>query len=560
MAVKKTPAKAVENQDVVERKGIAVSGKKQLRNKILTLHDPNHPAAAEIRSELFKHFSYCTVNDMMQDPVISFAIRTMSAIIISLPWSMHSDDPLQESLVAQELEKNYTDMMNGFTTAIYNGYAFGQKIYQKEHKTIYKEQAGKDGKKTKKRLYSGNVDGIHRVKFINPTTSSLRYFVDRKTEELKYVTQMDYYTFSPRKELKVKRNNLVWFGGEYAFDKIFGRSRLIDAYLSWEIIKILKKYLLEGVDANSGATVGIRYPDQHVAIQGEQVHGYDIAQALLDDFINGDTYYAVPSSVDHNGNPLWGIEISKDVAAASADVYDTIKDLIIMEYNAIMMALGFPPALNPIDESKDLANSETSMELLMLIMQPFVQFIEDTICKDFIDDVLTMNFTSDEIVSYRFEIDKSVFNRRSLMKELTLKLVTIAGQGLVSGSAISNYFPDMRAILEQLNVPQERVEEIFKTVIAHKEAVGSEALEPMMHAQGVTGIKRTEHMAEQDPAEMQTTADGEAGGGSDEEGEEVTGIPRDDEEDNKIREESREAQRTPRTIQEGSRKRVIPGA
>lgn len=433
----------------------SVRSKTELRNiNFNFLRDP------EIQTSMLRTFSYKTIKQMNADPIIAFSYAVLSSVISSLPYNIRCENKIQEAVIRHTLERHYVELMQGMCTGIYYGFSYAQKIYKKEEVRFTHRVENKKGVPKEEVLYAGAIDGVHKLKWLDPSVCATGYVANRRTEELKYV-----YQYIERKKVIVPRRDLFWFGGEDVFDPIFGKSRYLNIYFPWECTKILSRYLLEGIDSTSSSMIEIRYPIGTINMgNGETAHGSEVAKILRDEIVSGNTSYIIPSTRDSHGKEVWSVQVNRDAAEANSAIYDTIKDLIIMYYGQVMMGMFMPPALNPVDEAKDLGDSETSMELLMLTSETLVRKMESTIRKDLIDDVVKMNIPKDQISPYSFEIDKSIFNRRQMIKELVTTMLTIVGQGITSGSAIPRNLPDLEALLTQLNVPTTAVDTVFKTL------------------------------------------------------------------------------------------------
>ena len=89
----------------------------------------------------------------------------------------------------------------------------------------------------------------------------------------------------------------------------------------------------------------------------------------------------------------------------------------------------------------------------MFTHESLVNEIEEVIKKDFIDDILLRNFNKKEHAPYEFSIDKSIFNRRQIMKELLIALVRGNLQLIGKKTAHPDAVPDIKALFDQLNIP-----------------------------------------------------------------------------------------------------------
>lgn len=477
---------------------------------------------------------YRTIKKMNEEAAIAFSYALTSSIIASLPYTFKSPSSIQKQVVDYHLKEQLNDIIDGLCTAIYNGYAFGQKIYEKKDVVFTDAVQDDDGIIDTRVVFEGKIDTIKKIKFIDPATYSLKYFIKSKTEELRRVEQ---WNPSFNKRVSINRENLVWFCDGDPFDKIFGRSRYINIQKDWEIANVLWKYILEGIDGLTNNKVEVRYPEGITPTgNGGQTPNHVLAKDLLDALVSGSGSYTLPSSMDKEGKDYaWSVKYLTESSGQNVAIYNTIKDLYVLVCNRMSLGLFIPPNLNPVSESTSLGESQTSMELMMMIQQKFVEKIEQTISKDYIDDILTLNFKKEDIVPYSFALDKSIFNKRQIMKELLMTMVKINGQLLTSGSGVPDVLPDLKSILEQLDVPYSDVVENYKMLITqngHFNASGE--------------------FEENDPEPFENTDEN-----IDENTEEGA---LDEELDNEKREESREAERPPRTIKNGSRKTNTPGA
>lgn len=460
--------------------------------------------------------TYEAIREMNKDPVISFCNKVQSAIISSLPYSISCPDPMIQAVLSHHLEAQYAEIVESLCSALYNGFSFGQKIWHKKRVTFYETEKQEDGTIKYKIAYNGNIDAIRNVKFIDPC-SSLTYYVNNRLEEIEYVEQI-----AGVRNIRVDRRDLLWMSDGDPFDKIFGLTRYYNIAVNWEITLILYKYLLADLDRNTSAPNIVRYPEGYTEIEedGEKmkVSNLDIANEIGKNLPKSESI-SLPSTKDRDGKEfLWGVSPIENWSNRGTEALN--KSISYIDRTK-MLGMSIPPALiqQAGDKPASASEVEAAMELMMFIEESFVAKIERCICEDYLDDIVMMNFPRSNRVPYKFKIDKSVFNKRGIVRQVIELMIRANSQVLNGGKMIPNHMPDLKSILDQVNVPN---------------------TETMSMYTRNTWTENSEDDVSDD--------------------EEDEGLLDDKEKDEDSNDKNRIKKRTPRTKKEGVKKPIIPGA
>jgi len=330
---------------------------------------------------------------------------------------------------------------------------------------------------------------------------------------LVYVSQET--NFSVFEDNKVYRNNLIWFATGTPFDKIFGRSRYINIAKEWEITIVLLRYLLEELDRNASPPVEVGYPEGNTydPVTLTRVENALLAKRYVGE-ITSQLGYIKPNKYDEKGNPLWSVKILDNWTTSGAEnIREHIKFYNVLKTIGLFLPSQFSP-FQVKGNSSGAGELEVALEMFMFTQESLLVELEDTISRDYLDDVLMMNIPRQNRVNYDFRIDRSIFNRRQLMKDLVITLLRLNGQMLTSGKGIPREMPDLRAIFEQLNIPFNDTVELFYNLTNSDENQSPEA----------------------------------------------GGLLDDDIQEDKDNDENRQTERTPRKVKDGNKETIIPGA
>lgn len=406
--------------------------------------------------------TFSVIKKMNRDPVIAFSYAVLSSIIRSLQYNFTSEDKLQQKIVADMLEKHYDKIVENLCTAIFNGFSISQKLWVKKFVRYVDTKFVDGGGNSKTILFEGFIDYIDTIKNIDPSIASLKYIVDRKTEQLKYIQQE--VADNKERAITIYRKQLIHFATGSSFDKMFGRSRYINAYIPFEIGMILNKFLLKAMDDSAASPIEVRYPTgtTYDTETNSSIDNYAKASQLLDSLVKTNAY-AIPSDTFKESSiRQWEVNLKTDWQdKISSKIVESIKT---QDYKKAI-ALFIPPALCPV-EGNDNGDMQAGLEQIMFIEEPFVGEIESVIKSDFIDQILAMNFNEETIAPYSFAIDKSMFNKRQIIKELVSLVVRTNGTLLASGKTFSpKLMPDMEAIFKQLGIPFKQTFDIYDKII-----------------------------------------------------------------------------------------------
>lgn len=395
---------------------------------------------------------------MMRTQVVAFCVGLISSTIRSLPFSVKSEDPLIKQFIDKIMTKHYSEIVDGLVTSFYNGYAFAQKRIDKQ-RVIFTER-DEDG--NPEIVFDQTMDVYSKFKFIDPIDSRIYYNYNMKIDEIDSIEQK-----SGLDTTKVGRNELVWMSYGSPFRKVFGRSKFVDIYTPWELLNVFSRYALEETDRNSSPPIEVSYPDGFTKnretgeLEDNMVVAYDIAKSVVTSVA-----YAIPSSRDkNNGERVWEVKVLKDWVTTG---HDAIKSQIEFANTLIALGLGVPPQLSPFSTKTGASGAgevEVGLEMLMLSIEPIVDDIQSTIVRDVIDPILRMNFREEGIVPYEFAIDKTVFNRRQLAKEVLINQLQVQGQMLTSGQGIPDEVVDISSLLRHLGIPISKVESAYPELL-----------------------------------------------------------------------------------------------
>ena len=400
------------------------------------------------------------IKKMNRDPVIAFNYAVLSSIIRSLPYTVSSKDEMQQHFLRYILEKHYDSMMTTFCTSIFNGFSLQQLVWGKKHVNFSSNYVDDKGELLIEELFQGVIDDIVEVKSIDPGSSNLYFYVDFKTELLTRIEQYD----SEKKDqyISIPKSQLVHHSTGDPFNKVFGKSRYSNILAAYEVAKIVYRYLLKIMDDNSDCPVEVGYPtgSTHDSSTGKMIDNYELAQTLADD-VAKNTEFVIPTDLHPDTNtPKWHVKVKTDWEKKNGEA---LQKYLKFLNNEKTIGLFIPPQFSPQDSEDSAGTYQVAMELLMFVEEPLVSEIEKVFKTDFLDRFLAMNFPLDKIVDYRFEIDKSLFNRRQIMKELVLNLTRINGQHISSG-ILPEMTPDLEAIFSQLNIPVKPTMEVYRNL------------------------------------------------------------------------------------------------
>lgn len=409
--------------------------------------------------------NFKTIKQMNRDPVIAFNYAVLSSIIRSLPYSITSKDKMQEEFLKYILDRFYDRVVEVLCTGIYNGFSIQQEIWGKKHVSFYENYVDDNGVLQVEKLFDGVIDDIVEIKAIDPGSKNILFYVDMYKETLYSVAQYD--TEVKGSYLEIKREQLIHHSTGNPFNRIFGRSRYVNIAAAHEISKIVYKYILKIMDDNSDCPVEVGYPPGSTIDPdtNQLVSNYDLALKLSED-VAQNTEFVIPTEPYPDTNiPKWHVKVKTDWEKKNAD--SLFKYLHFLN-NQKTIGLFMPPQFAPDTDEDSSTSYQAAMELLMFVEEPLVTEFEETIKRDLLDRFLAMNFSLDSIVGYNFNIDKSLFNRRQIMKELVMNLTRINGQHISSGK-IPEMTPDLESIFNQLNIPIKPTMEIYRNIMDSSE-------------------------------------------------------------------------------------------
>lgn len=405
--------------------------------------------------------SWDDISKMSRDPVISFALLLVKSTIKSLSYNVDCDDALQKLIIEKTLEEHFQNIISGLSTSYENGFSIGQKFFEKRKVRKTGMNFDRNGDGTLSVLYDGTLDLIRDITFISPKTSNIKYYVDKTTRELAYIvkTKRDGTT----KKIYIK--DLIHCSYDNTFNKVFGRSKLVDSYLPWKIGTIISTGELSEIDsAKNPHKIEVGYPKGFSQNESNRQVDNSIIAFGIANKVASRSYYALPSETYSDGKtPKWYIKKSEASNKTSTDNTSRFESFRAYSEKNKALGIGVPWQI-VIGGTTNNGELSTSIDVMMFLLNNFIESIENSIRVHVLDDVISMNMTAAKIVDYKFSIDRLVYGNRDAITKILQIGMTLHSQMIASGKGVPDRIADISKLMERVGIPTIDVSAAFKGI------------------------------------------------------------------------------------------------
>lgn len=393
-----------------------------------------------------------TYKKMSVDPEIAFGTFLLKGWIGGLPYTVECPEPVVKGVVDHILEDLWKDLVRNMMDAIKIGFAFGEKVWERQDVTIPGED--EDGADTI--LYSGKIASLQRIKFLDPQ-HGFQFFKD-KTDRIVRVQQRQR-----SRDVSVDRTKLVWFALDQEYSSVFGKARYKNVYGEWYYSQVNVKYMLSDLQKRGSPHLELRFPRGKSRLDGELVPNSVIAKNIAKKMM-ADGIAVLPSETYDNGEHKWTITYANTKQGQSKSPF-----LEYLKYSdqKKMKGLGIPPSVTETDSN--FSSADAGGDMLVVVVEDIVNQLEAAIQRDVVDQIVEFNFGPEYKSMVKLKIDKSALGRRQLMKEI-LKVMIRTGSSM-KGHTIKSW-PDPSSMMRELGITSATFDDVFTEMAGAERPAG----------------------------------------------------------------------------------------
>lgn len=398
-----------------------------------------------------------TYEKMRLDPQISISLALIKLPILAQNFRIESDNEKCAHVVDWALRPIYRDLVSNLLKHIDYGFAVGEKEpEQKKVKITVRTEGG-----TRVTVYQDWAYYFRRVKFAHP--SSVRIIRDKKTEEIKWVSQEASFLagtslLKPPKRVRIEK--CVWHAPTAEFGNFFGESRLKAAYQPWYWSQVLLQFMMRYLERRGSPSAYAKAPPGHsIDKDGNKVDNLEIGLKTAESLISNSAV-AYPSQFDpKTGNPLWDVGLIKD---------DQRGDMFVaaLQYLNVLKsrALWTPERIASADGASTNATAESHTDIHLMAEESEIQFLEQTINTQVIPPLVTWNFPETQQAPCYIKIDRLTHSRKTMLRDIFVRMLIMAG-GAIKDGFQAEWLPSIRQMGEILEIPGDNFDKIFSSMM-----------------------------------------------------------------------------------------------
>jgi len=388
-----------------------------------------------------------TYDKMLLDPDIALGRSFVVLPILAQNFRIDSTDTDKALVVQSLVKKIYRELMRNMLTSYDYGFSVGEKIFEKlpNYKLTVKDESGNE-----RIIRDGYTIGIKKVKYVKP--SSVSIVRDKKTEEIKYVKQENYYT---KRQPKVKYDKVVWFAMDEKFGNVFGISRLKPAYQPWYWYQIIIQFMLRYLDRTGSPTAVARAPRGTTVTKDKlKVDNMDVGLAVANAVSSNSSIVLSSDLYAESREKKWDVKFLEDTKRG--DMF--LEALRFLSVNK-MRAMLIPDKVGVSEGSNTNATGVNNTDIHLLSEEALVQQVEDVLNKSVVNDLIKYNWPPEERFHAQIKIERLNHGKRNLLRDTLLRMLMFAGG--VSDTDKPKTMPSIKDMCEFLEIPYEEYDAIF---------------------------------------------------------------------------------------------------
>jgi hypothetical protein len=384
---------------------------------------------------------------MALDPQI--ALGTAMIILPIVAQNFRIEGEKTQTLVVDAIIRPlYRKLITDMLTAIPFGYSVGEKVWDRAPLKI--TTTNEFGKEVV--VHDRDTVFLKKVKYPSPKTIVI--IRDKKTEDIKYVTQERSLLLGVKPK-KVPISKCVWFAPDAKFGNVFGLSRYKPVYQAWYWYLILIQFMLKYLERRGGPTTLAKVPKgTTIDASGRKRDNMDLGLEMANS-VSGNSCVAVSSEVYRDTNvPKWNIDTIEDSQRGEMFL-DALSFLNTQKFRALQL----PDKVGVAEGSSTNATAENNTDIHLLDEEALIQKLEDTINNQVIPDIIEYNFMPEERRPCTIKIERLNHGKRTLLKEVLLRMIMFSSS--VGDNKKPVTMPSMKKISEFLEVPLDEFDKMF---------------------------------------------------------------------------------------------------
>jgi hypothetical protein len=393
-----------------------------------------------------------TYEKMALDPQIAIATAMIELPIIAQSYRIECEDESIALFVSSVYRNIYRKLLKSMLKSIRFGFAVGEKIYSQEKVKITKV----DENGNKQIVYDDWAVIIKNVKFAHP--SSVQIIRDDKTEDIKYVTQINSTLKTGETPIKIPIKKCVWFAPEAEYGDFFGSSRYKNSYQSWYWGAVLMQFMMKYLERRGSPSVKIKAPPGFsITAEGTKVDNMEIALKTGQSLISNSV--AVIPTQFKDGKELWDAELIKDDQRGDMFV-QAIQYLNTLKMRGLLV----PDRVVMSDGSSSNATAESHTDVHFLAEEALIQKIEECMNEQIIPDLVKYNFPIGQQAPCYIKIERLNHSKRLLLRDIFTRMLMLSGGSMRDGRP-PVWVPSLKKIADFLEVPGDEFDNIFLPIV-----------------------------------------------------------------------------------------------
>jgi len=373
---------------------------------------------------------------MRRDSQMALGMAIVKFPISNLGFTINCKNPVIKKFIKDNLDNKWSSILKDCLKAFDFGFAGFEKVWKYATLSF-------DPGLNKPKVRDRDFVILQKLKPIHPNTMRAR------TDDLGNFAGINQGRSG--ENIKLPRNKSMIVTNDEEFGNFFGKSRMVPAYEPWYWKQISVQFFLRYIERFSIPPYAIGFPPGQTRFaNGVQMDNAQIATNMgtaLGSYGN----VAVPTTTDDKGNRKWSIE-----AVQQPKLNMKPQDIIGFWDMMILRGLLIPD----VDTIAGLSSRDSaiSSSVYLSTLSEMVKQIEEKVNKEIVQPLLIWNFTEDELTECTLNVEDIDFNKAVEMRKLFSKILDLSASYAKNlGGLPFEGFPDMRKILEKLDIPAAKI-------------------------------------------------------------------------------------------------------
>lgn len=394
-----------------------------------------------------EEISVATIEKMRRHPQVAIGLAMIRLPIMSLNFRVESESDEVIAYGKKMLTPIWLPTLKDMLTAIPFGFFLGEKVFSRGPMRVT-QVSPKTGQR-KVIINRDDVVVVKKVKGVYP--SNVRIKVDSLNN-----FKQAFQVYNNAETIPIPPERTFRFTPDEEFGNFFGRTRLKAVYKPWYQSEVLMQFMLRYFERQgTPATIVWAPPGRTKDSQtGETYDNLDQAKNLGYALLSN-SVAAMPFKESASGKKMWDITM-----LGSEQRGDMFVSALSVLFAMILRGMFVPDKVLGMNFDAKYDGGANQADFFILMEESLVMEVERSITNELLLPCLEFNDTKWALAGGEVKMDRLLWSRRSILKEVFMQMIRSVNQGLRDGYVPSS-IPSFSEMAGALDIPMAQFDEVF---------------------------------------------------------------------------------------------------